>query len=333
MVHALVMMSWGQASMQGDKSLVIDHQGVSTTSLTSLFRAMKRKSSSEWLLFLLFVGPNLLLFGIFTYWPLVYSFYLSTKRWDFISPVKRDIGLDNYRYLWESENFHKVMWNSLWFTVGAVGGSMLFGLLAALLLNQKLRGRDTARAIVFMPTLLSGAAIGIVWVYIFDPRYGLMRSIIEPFGLSSPNWLRDTTWALPGIIIVYIWKNVGFATIIYLAGLQAIPKDLYEAARVDGAGVFWRFRSVTLPMLSPITFFLVITSILNSFQAFDIIRVMTRGGPVDATNTLIYYISDEGFVAFNVGRASAAAVVLFVIMLTITLVQLRVQERRVHYGG
>jgi ABC-type sugar transport system permease subunit len=319
--------------MQGDKSLVIDHQGVSTSSLTNLFRAMKRKSSSEWLLFLLFVGPNLLLFGIFTYWPLVYSFFLSTRRWDFIAPVKRDVGMDNYRYLWESENFHKVMWNSLWFTIGAVGGSMLLGLLAALLLNQKLRGRDTARAIVFMPTLLSGAAIGIVWVYIFDPRYGLMRSIIEPFGLNSPNWLRDTTWALPGIIIVYIWKNVGFAAIIYLAGLQAIPKDLYEAARVDGAGVFWRFRSVTLPMLSPITFFLVITSILNSFQAFDIIRVMTRGGPVDATNTLIYYIYDEGFVAFNVGRASAAAVVLFVIMLSITLFQLRVQERRVHYGG
>jgi multiple sugar transport system permease protein/sn-glycerol 3-phosphate transport system permease protein len=184
-----------------------------------------------------------------------------------------------------------------------------------------------------MPTLLSGAAIGIVWVYIFDPRYGLMRSVIEPFGLNSPNWLRDTTWAMPAIIIVYIWKNLGFAAVIYLAGLQGIPQDLYEAARLDGAGPFWRFRSVTLPMLSPITFFLVITSILNSFQAFDIIRVMTRGGPVDATNTLIYYIYDEGFVAYNVGRASAAAVVLFVIMLTITLVQLRFQERRVHYGG
>jgi multiple sugar transport system permease protein/sn-glycerol 3-phosphate transport system permease protein len=184
-----------------------------------------------------------------------------------------------------------------------------------------------------MPTLLSGAAIGIVWVYIFDPRYGLIKTIIDPLGLNSPNWLRDTSWALPAIIIVYVWKNLGFATVIYLAGLQGIPKDLYEAARLDGAGPFWRFRSVTLPMLSPISFFLVITSILNSFQAFDIIRVMTRGGPVDATNTLIYYIYDEGFVAFNAGRASAAAVVLFVAMLVITLVQLRFQERRVHYGG
>ena len=296
-------------------------------------RAIRRRFSSEWLLFLLFVGPNLILFAIFTYWPLVYSFYLSTVRWNFIAPTKRNVGLGNYEYLWKNDTFREVLWNTLVFSIGAVGGSLLLGLLSALLLNQKLRGRDTARAIVFMPTLLSGAAIGIVWVYIFDPRYGLMRTIISPLGLASPNWLRDTTWALPAIIIVYVWKNLGFATVIYLAGLQGIPKDLYEAARVDGAGPFWRFRSVTLPMLSPITFFLVITSILNSFQAFDIIRVMTRGGPVDATNTLVYYIYDEGFVAFNTGRASAAAVVLFVIMLAITLVQLRFQERRVHYGG
>jgi multiple sugar transport system permease protein/sn-glycerol 3-phosphate transport system permease protein len=295
--------------------------------------AIRRRFSSEWLLFLLFVGPNLILFGIFTYWPLVYSFYLSTVRWNFIAPTKQDVGLRNYEYLWSNDTFRTVLWNTLLFSVGAVGGSLILGLGAALLLNQKLRGRDTARAIVFMPTLLSGAAIGIVWVYIFDPRYGLMRTVISPLGLESPNWLRDTTWALPAIIIVYVWKNLGFATVIYLAGLQGIPKDLYEAARVDGAGPFWRFRSVTLPMLSPITFFLVITSILNSFQAFDIIRVMTRGGPVDATNTLVYYIYDEGFVAFNAGRASAAAVVLFVIMLAITLLQLRFQERRVHYGG
>jgi multiple sugar transport system permease protein/sn-glycerol 3-phosphate transport system permease protein len=319
--------------MLDEKNPFVDFRGVRLPTVADSIRAVKRKASSEWLLFLLFVGPNLILFGIFTYWPLIYSFYLSTVRWDMLAPRKRPVGLGNYEYLLHNETFHKVMWNSLFFTVGAVGGSMLLGLLAALLLNQKLRGRNTARAIVFMPTLLSGAAIGIVWVYIFDPRYGLMRTVLSLVGLGSPNWLRDTSWALPAIIIVYIWKNLGFAAIIYLAGLQGIPKDLYEAARVDGAGPFWRFRSVTMPMLSPITFFLVITSILNSFQAFDIIRVMTQGGPIDATNTLIYYVYDEGFVAFNAGRASAAAVVLFVIMLAITLVQLRYQERRVHYGG
>jgi multiple sugar transport system permease protein/sn-glycerol 3-phosphate transport system permease protein len=292
-----------------------------------------RLPRGEWLLFLLFVGPNLTLFALFTYWPMIYSAYLSTVRWDMISPTKRGVGLDNYRYLFENDTFRTVLVNSAYFTIGAVGGSMLLGLLSALLLNEKLRGRDAARAIVFMPTLLSGAAIGIVWVYIFDPRYGLIATLLDPLHIASPNWLRDTSWAMPAIIIVYVWKNLGFATVIYLAGLQAIPRDLYEAAKVDGAGVFWRFRSVTLPMLSPITFFLVVTSMLNSFQAFDIIQVMTRGGPVDATNNLIYYVYDQGFVAFNAGRASAAAMILFAIMLAVTLFQLRLSERKVHYGA
>jgi ABC-type sugar transport system permease subunit len=186
--------------------------------------------------------------------------------------------------------------------------------------------------VLFASTLLSGAAIGIVWVYIFDPRFGLLARLLGGIGIGSPSWLTDPAWALPAVIIVYIWKNVGFSTVIYLAGLQAIPQDLYEAARVDGAGVLWRFRSVTLPMLSPITFFLVITALLNSFQAFDIIKVMTEGGPVDATNTLIYYVYEQGFVAYNAGRAAAAALVLFAIMFAITLIQLRYAEERVHYA-
>lgn len=293
----------------------------------------RRLARSEWLLFCLFVAPNLLLFGIFTFWPLIYNAYLSTRRWDMIAPVKRPVGLDNYRYLFNDDTFRTVLTNTVYFTIGAVGGSMLLGLLSALLLNEKLRGRDAARAVLFLPTLLSGAAIGMVWVYIFDPRYGLLATVLDWFGVASPNWLRDTGWAMPAIIIVYVWKNLGFATVIYLAGLQGIPRDLYEAAKVDGAGVLWRFRSVTMPMLSPITFFLVVTSLLNSFQAFDIINVMTRGGPVDATNTLIYYVYEAGFVAFNAGRAAAAAMVLFVVMLGITLAQLRYQERRVHYGA
>lgn len=286
----------------------------------------------EYLLFVLFIGPNLLLFGIFSYWPMIYSGYLSTVRWDMLAPVKRGVGLNNYRYLWENDTFHKVLWNTLYFTLGAVGGSIVLGLAFALLLNQPLRGRDGARAVIFMPTLISGAVIGLVWAYIFDPRYGLIATTLRSIGLPSPEWLRDPDWAMPAIIIVYIWKNVGFATVIFLAGLQGIPRDLYEAAKTDGAGPLWRFRSVTLPMLSPIMFFVVITSILSSFQAFDIINVMTRGGPVDATNTLIYYVYEQGFVAFNAGRAAAASIIMFVLMLAITLFQMRMSERKVHYA-
>jgi ABC-type sugar transport system permease subunit len=257
---------------------------------------------------------------------------LSTQRWDLISPVRINVGLENYRYLVENETFHQVLGNTVYFTVAAVGLSLLLGFIIALLLNQPLKFRDGARAVVFAPTLLSGAAIGIVWSYIFDPRYGLLAQMLDWINVSSPDWLNQPEWSMPAIIIVYVWKNMGFAVVIFLAGLQAIPRDLYDAARVDGANIWWRFRSVTIPMLSPITFFLLITSILNTFQAFDIIRVMTQGGPVDSTNTLIYYVYEQGFVALNAGRSAAASLVLFVLMMIVTLVQLRFTEQRVHYG-
>lgn len=299
-----------------------------------IYPAIRRRWwQAEWLLFLLFVAPNFILFALFTYRPMIRSFELAMYRGDLLNPTKKWVAFANYEYLVNNDKFRTTLLNSLYFTVGTIGGTLILGLLAALLLNLPLRGRDGVRAAIFAPTLLSGAAISIVWVYMFDPRFGLIKSIIAAVGLESPNWLRDPEWAMPAIIIVYVWKNVGFSTVIYLAGLQAIPKDLYEAAKVDGAGAFWRFRSVTLPMLSPIVFFLVVTSVLSSFQAFDIIRVMTQGGPVDSTSTLIWYIYDQGFgnVA-NSGRASAASVVLFTLLLIFTLFQVRVSERRVHYG-
>ena len=304
----------------------------SKSALQSSTRRFRLDTQKEWILFILFMLPNLVLFGLFTFWPMVENVRLSTQRWDMISPVRLDVGLENYRYLVENETFHQVLGNTVYFTVAAVGLSLLLGFVIALLLNQPLKFRDTARAVVFAPTLLSGAAIGIVWSYIFDPRYGLVAQVLGWINVSSPDWLNKPEWSMPAIIIVYVWKNMGFAVVIFLAGLQAIPRDLYDAARVDGANIWWRFRSVTVPMLSPITFFLVITSILNTFQAFDIIRVMTQGGPVDSTNTLIYYVYEQGFVALNAGRSAAASLVLFAVMMIVTLVQLRFSEQRVHYG-
>ena len=273
--------------MQGSTSITLESTKSADQAIPVERTRRKRPPFTEWLLFLLFIAPNFILFGVFTYWPMIQTAYLSGVRWDMISANKRWVGADNYRYLWNDESFRQVLMNSLWFAIGAVGGSLVLGLSIAMLLNQKLRFRNFARASVFMPTLLSGAAIGIVWVYIFDPRYGILAGFLKVFGVNSPAWLGDTQWALPAVIIVYIWKNVGLATIIFLAGLQSIPRDLYEAATVDGAGRMSKFRAVTLPMLSPIMFFVVVTSILNSFQAFDIINVMTRGGPVDATNILV----------------------------------------------
>lgn len=288
--------------------------------------------NKEWVLFILFAGPNLALFSLFSYWPMIENMRLSTQRWDLLAPVRIDVGLDNFEYLFTNSKFHTVLWNTLYFTVAAVGLSLALGLLVALLLNQRLHLRDAARAVVFAPFMLSGAAIGIVWAYIFDPRFGILAEILGWVGLNSPDWLNRPEWAMPAVIIVYVWKNLGFTAVIFLAGLQAIPQDLYDAAKVDGANVFWRFRSVTLPMLSPIAFFLVVTSILSTFQSFDIIRIMTRGGPVDATNTLIYYIYEQGFIAFNAGRSAAAALIMFVLMMGVTLIQLKYSEAKVHYG-
>jgi multiple sugar transport system permease protein/sn-glycerol 3-phosphate transport system permease protein len=291
-----------------------------------------RAERDEWLLFAVLVGPNLLLFGLFTYWPLIYNGYLSFVRWDMLAPVKLWVGLDNYRYLLTAPGFGKIISNTVIFTVASVGLTCTLSLAIALLLNQPLRGRNVVRSIVFSPVMLSGAAIGIVWVYIFDPRYGLLDVFIGGLGATSPNWLLDTNWAMAAVIIVYVWKNLGYAVVIYLAGLQAIPKELYEAALVDGASTWARFRHVTAPGLSPVFFFLVITTILASFQTFDVLKVMTDGGPVDSTTTLIYYLYQEGFVGFNAGRAGVAGMILFFAMLAITLVQMRYTERTVNYA-
>jgi len=297
----------------------------------------RKKSASlaerrEWFLFALLVGPNLFLFAVFTYWPLIYNGYLSFVRWDMLAPVKTWVGLENYRFLFTQPKFALILTNTLTFTVASVSLTAVLGLAMALLLNQGLRGRNTVRSIVFSPVMLSGAAIGIVWIYIFDPRYGLLDVLLGFVGLNSPNWLLDTAWAMPAVIIVHVWKTLGYAVVIYLAGLQAIPRELYEAVVVDGGNSWARFRAVTVPGLSPVIFFLVLTTVLTSFQAFDIIKVMTSGGPVSATTTLVYYLYEEGFVAFNAGRAGVASVMLFALMFVFTLIQMRYEDRSVHYA-
>ena len=287
----------------------------------------------EWLIFLAFAGPNVALFAIFTYSPLLNNLLLSFQDWNLISEDRAWVGLQNYADVFGDSQFAKILSNTFVFTAASVGLLLVLGLGSGLLLNQKLRGRNAARSILFSPYILSGAAIAIVWIYIFDPRFGLIYTLLTPLGIRSPYWLNDPSWAMPALIIVYVWKSLGYATVIYIAGLQAIPVDLYEAARVDGAGAWARFRHVTLPGLSPVMFFLVVTSILSSFQAFDIIHVMTEGGPINATNTLIYHLYELGFISFSIGRAGVVGMILFVLMFAVTLLQLRYLERGVNYTG
>jgi ABC-type sugar transport system permease subunit len=285
----------------------------------------------EYLLFLAFVAPNVLLLAVFSYWPVVYNGYLSLTSWDLLSEFKPFVGLANYVDMLSDPDFLGVLLRTVVFSGGITVISMVGGMAVAVLLNQKLVGRNLVRTTAFAPYIVTGAAVGTVWLYIFHPEFGLMKQLLGIVGLTSPAWMSDSAWALPGLIIVYVWKNLGFVAVIYLAGLQSMPADLYEAAKIDGASAWTLFRRITLPLLSPVTFFVAVVTVIGSFQAFDIIAIMTGGGPGDATTTLSWFIYQEAFQAFDAGRAGAAAIIMFVILLLITAAQTRFMERRVHY--
>ena len=290
-----------------------------------------RQRRREYLLFLAFVAPNVVLLGVFSYWPVLYNGYLSMTTWDLLSATKPFVGLANYVDMFTDPDFYAILVRTVLFSGVIVVASMVIGLAVALLLNQRLLGRNIVRTTSFAPHILSGAAIGTVWLFIFNEEYGLLRAVIEPLGFTSPAWMTDSAWALPGLIIVYLWKNVGFVAVVYLAGLQSMPADLYEAAKIDGAGAWTLFRRITFPLLSPVTFFIAVTTVIGTFQAFDIIAIMTGGGPGDATTVLSWYVYQQAFQALDAGHAGAGAIVMFAILLFITGAQARFMERRVHY--
>ncbi|MBZ2197880.1 carbohydrate ABC transporter permease [Occultella gossypii] len=294
--------------------------------------AQRRKRLRNLGFFALLAGPNIALLLIFVYRPLLLSFYYSMLQWNMGSSVARFIGFENYVRWFTDPDTPQVMGTTAIFAVTTVGGSLVLGLGLALLLNKKIFGRGIARTVAFAPYVLSGIAVGMLWLYIFDPRYGLLSTLLEAIGLSSPQWYTTSPWALIMIIIVYLWKHVGYVALIYLAGLQGVPQDLHDAAAIDGAGKTRTFWSIVLPLLGPVTFFLLITTILSSLQSFDLIKAMTDGGPLGSTTTLMYQIYVEGFQTGRAGFASAAATILFVILLVITAVQLKFMERKVHYA-
>lgn len=281
-------------------------------------------------IFLLFVLPNLALVLVFCWWPIIQNVRLSLLDWTLGNPRARPVGLANYIEFF-TEDAPQVLWTTLVFTVVTVGGSMLLGLLLALVLNRRLIGRTFARATVFAPFVLSGVGIGLVWTFIFDPNIGISSQLLRAAGLVVPQWFLDPNLSLLMVCIVFVWKHLGYCAVIYLAGLQSIPGDLLEAAAMDGAGPFRRFFTITLPLLSPTTFFLVLTTILASLQAFDLIRIMTPLG--NGTTTLMYDVYLQAFGGYNRGGYSAAiATVLFAILVVVTVVQMRFLQRRVHYA-
>jgi len=228
--------------------------------------------------------------------------------------------------------FWKYLWNTV-FLMMAIPVQMGASLFLALVLNQRIRGRVLFRAIFYLPTVCAGVGLMLLWMWIYNPDFGLINAILHRLGLPGPPWLKGYHWAKPSIMIMNVWGGMGgTAMILYLAGLQNIPPALYEAARIDGAGPWQRFRYITLPMLAPTTFFIFITSVIGGFQGgFDAAYVMTRGGPDGATTTINYYIFNHAFQWFNMGYAAAIAVVLFFLVFIVTLINWKYGGRKVHY--
>jgi sn-glycerol 3-phosphate transport system permease protein len=250
-------------------------------------------------------------------------------EWDLTGPP-RYVGLANYRALWSPE-FAEVLRNTAFYSVGVVVLSQGLGLGLAVLLNERTRLAALFQASIFSSYVVSWVAVSLLWVWLLDPQYGLVAALGSIVGLPPVNWLGDHRVALVSLVLVTVWKTVGYPMVIYLAGLQAIPGDLYEAAALDGADGWRRFRHVTWPLLTPTTLFLLVTLTIASTQGFDVVKIMTQGGPVTATMIYVYYVYEQAFQYFKLGKASAAIVVFFVLILGLTAVQWWLLRRRVHY--
>ncbi|WP_261805963.1 carbohydrate ABC transporter permease [Lapidilactobacillus luobeiensis] len=274
-----------------------------------------------------FIAPNFLGFFIFTLIPVVFSFVLAFMSWDSFSTPKF-VGLDNFSKMIHDTTFWISFKNTFLYTIGVVPFTLLISLGLAILLNKKLAGVKFFRTAFFFPYVTSLVAIAVVWNMLFHPTMGPINQFLRMFIANPPGWTTSSQWALTAIVIVSIWRFMGYYMILYLAGLQSIPKELYEAASMDGANKWQQFKNVTLPSLRPTTFFVTIMLVINCFKIFDLVQVMTDGGPGRATNVLVYEIYNEAFVKFNFGYASAIAFVLFVIVLGVTIIQFGWNKRQ-----
>lgn len=279
----------------------------------------------------LFLGPSLVPLLLFTLGPMAASFGLSFLRWDLLRPA-RFVGLQNYINLLSDADFRAAILHTLLFIAGYLPLVFVGGLAIALALNQRLRGLGIFRAVYFLPVVTSWVVVALMWKWLLNPEGGIVNYALSLIGITGPGWWTDPAWAMPSIILASAWKDLGFVMIILLAGLQAIPEDYYEAAAVDGAGRWARFRSITLPLLSPASFFVVVISLINSFQVFDQVWVMTSGGPAGASSVVVEQIVKHAFSYSQMGYAAAMSWVLFAAILGVTFFQMRLQRRWVAYA-
>lgn len=301
---------------------------VADTSYGSSRAAAASKRPAQWrkaLVAYSFIAPNFLGFAIFTLGPILFSFALAFMHWDGSNPITF-AGLDNFWHLFSDSSFIAALWNTILYAVLAVPLTLACALGLALLLNQKIPGRDFLRTAMFFPYVASLVAVAVVWNMLFNPEMGPINMVLYSLGVDAkhlPRWAADKNWAMITVVLFGVWKSMGYYMVIYLAGLQGINRDLYEAASIDGAGAWQKFRFVTVPQLAPTTLFITVMLTIQSFKVFDQIYLLTQGGPGKSTLVLVYHIYNEAFLSWDLGYSSMVALVLFLIVLAVTLVQFR----------
>jgi multiple sugar transport system permease protein len=270
----------------------------------------------------LFTGPAMVLLTIFLLLPLISVIFLSFTSYN-LSTI-RWVGLNNYIHAFHDEVFIKSIGNTIFYAATNIPGQMILGLILALILNEKIRARGLYRTTYYFPVVTSMVVVAMVWLWIYDPGWGLLNQILSKLHLGRQNWLSDTHMAMPAIVVMSVWKGTGNAMILFLAGLQGIPEELYESAKIDGANRWNRFVYITLPLLKPTTFFIFVMYCIWALQMFDQVYIMTQGGPVWSTTSIVHQIYQRAFLYTEMGVASTFATILFVIVLAITIVNLMV---------
>lgn len=273
----------------------------------------------------LFILPALLGTIVFIIIPIICSFGLSFAKWDLLNPIQY-VGLENYKVVLTEPVFVKIIINTFVYAIATSIFGVIIPLILACIINTKIKGADFFKTAYFLPFVTPMIVIGIIWEWIFDPNIGCLNHFLH----LHINWLYDTNFAMPALIIVSVWKLIGYNMILFLTGLSTINQELLEASKIDGANAYNTFKNITIPLLSPTIFFVTIITAITSFQVFDLIYVMTQGGPLDSTNVLVYAIYKNAFEYFNVGKASALAYVLFAIIFVLTLIQWKLKSKLVY---
>ncbi|MCC6790881.1 MAG: sugar ABC transporter permease [Thermomicrobiales bacterium] len=283
----------------------------------------------------LLVAPLMLMIAVFIYWPLIYSIYLSFFDWNFVRPDKIWVGTDNYTRLADEPRFADALRGTLFYTVTLVPLQVFLPLGLALLLwpIRRSRMQSTYRTMLFLPTIIAYSVAAVMWLWIFNPLQGVLNKLLIDIGLERVSWLSDRDVAIWSVVIVATWKSLGFHLLLYLAALEGVPRDYVEAASLDGAGNWEIMRSIRFPLITPTFFFVLITTVISvNDDVFGAINVLTDGGPFNSSSNIIYYLYQQGFRFFQIGSASAVAVLVFIVTCLLTWVQFRFVEKRVHYG-